>query len=242
MKRQIIITKDGSHTIEIPEMRVAYHSHNGAVQESMHVFIKAGLRWWLSGATGRAKAENTSATGSFTSSQTSKTSLCIFEMGFGTGLNAYLTTLEAEREQIPIHYTAVEKFPLKLEEVAPLNYGVANKPVFQKLHACPWETDVAVNPYFTLHKHRGSLQDFTAGLPFDIIYFDAFAPTAQPELWTDAIFSKLFGMLNPGGILVTYCSKTVVRRAMQAGGFTVTKIQGPRGKREMVRAIRSKES
>lgn len=233
MKRQIITTRDGSHTVEIPEMQVTYHSHHGAVQESMHVFIEAGLHGWLDqnaaqspvGATGGAAAETPIVR--------------VFEMGFGTGLNAYLTALDVQSRHLPVHYTAVEKYPLAFEEAEGLNYGAANKALFHSLHQCPWNTDVPVTPIFSLYKHEGSLQDFASGQPFHIIYFDAFAPTAQPELWTEAIFSKLFGMLHPGGLLVTYCSKGVVRRAMQAAGFTVTKIPGPAGKREMVRAVRS---
>lgn len=236
MKRQIITTADGSHTVAIPEMQVTYHSHHGAVQESMHVFIEAGLRWWL-GAAGQATGAATSNNSEPASGQTSKP-LRIFEMGFGTGLNAYLTALEAEKLQVPIHYTAVEKFPITTEEAAALNYATENRLLFDRLHQSDWNTDMAIAPFFTLKKCNTSLQEFEAAAPLDVIYFDAFAPTAQPELWTEAIFTRLFNQLNSGGVLVTYCSKGVVRRAMQAAGFTVTKIPGPPGKREMVRAVK----
>jgi tRNA U34 5-methylaminomethyl-2-thiouridine-forming methyltransferase MnmC len=235
MNREIITTADGSHTVAIPEMRVTYHSHHGAVQESMHVFIEAGLHWRL-GLTGQATKVATHIISEPTSGQTSKPPLHIFEMGFGTGLNAYLTALEAEKLQQPIHYTAVEKYPLAAEEAAALNYGNENRGLFQQLHKAPWEINIPVTSLFSLKKCNTDFQDFLSEQPFDIINFDAFAPTAQPELWTEAIFSKLYHQTNIGGVLVTYCSKGVVRRAMQAAGFTVTKIPGPPGKREMVRA------
>lgn len=202
-------------------MQVTYHSHHGAVQESMHVFIEAGLRWTINHAAGMPP------------------SMRVFEMGFGTGLNALLTALEAEKLQLPFQYTAVEKFPLTADEAAGLNYGGENKALFQSLHAAAWNEQVVINPFFTLEKVEGALESFTATAPYHLIYFDAFAPAAQPELWTEEIFSRLYGMLHPGGVLVTYCSKGVVRRAMQAAGFTVTKTPGPPGKREMVRAVRS---
>lgn len=218
MQRMPIITKDGSHTISIPELGVTYHSHHGAVQESMHVFINAGLL-------------------------VSDTSTCILEMGFGTGLNALLTLIEAEKLQRLVHYTALELFPLQREEIIILNYcQQLNReylnPFFQQLHACEWEKDIPITPHFTLHKKRKDLINFSTDQQINLIYFDAFAPAAQPELWTKEIFEKLFAMLESGGILVTYCSKGEVRRNMQAAGFTVEKIPGPPGKREMVRAIK----
>jgi tRNA U34 5-methylaminomethyl-2-thiouridine-forming methyltransferase MnmC len=219
MKREIITTKDGSHTIVIPEISVAYHSHNGAVQESVHVFIEAGLRWYMS-------------------TNPEVPSVRIFEMGFGTGLNAYLTAREAMDKKLHIHYTAVEQFPIAAAEALLLNYAAtpAEKQLFYQLHQSAWQQDVSVTKEFTLLKLQENLIHLAPQHPVDIIYFDAFAPSAQPELWTTEVFQKLHGMLNPGGALVTYCSKSIVRRAMQAAGFRVTKIPGPRGKREMVRA------
>ncbi len=219
MKREIITTKDGSHTIVIPEISVAYHSYNGAVQESMHVFIHAGLRWYL-GQNAYARPVR------------------IFEMGFGTGLNAYLTALEAGNKNFSVHYTAIEPFPLLPEEALLLNYAATKteKSLFAQLHQIAWNEDVLIAPNFTLHKQQERLSHFVLAQPVDIIYFDAFAPSAQPELWTEEVFRKMYGMLRPGGALVTYCSKSIVRRAMQAAGFRVTKIPGPWGKREMVRA------
>ena len=228
MLRQPIITKDGSHTISIPEMNVTYHSHHGAIQESMHVFIDAGLN--------------------YLSANLPKTGIRIFEMGFGTGLNALLSFIEAEKNHVKIHYTTVELFPLQENEITSLNYCEQLhrkdvEPIFYQLHQCEWEKDIPIAPYFTIHKVKTSLLKFkTSPLEsletklYDLIYYDAFAPAAQPELWTKEVFEKLFSMLLPGGILVTYSSKGDVRRAMQAAGFTVEKIPGPPGKREMVRA------
>lgn len=204
-------------------MKVTYHSHHGAIQESLHVFINAGLKYVLD-------TDNLPV-------------IYIFEMGFGTGLNALLTMIEAEKLQQPVHYTAIEPYPLQEGEINSLNYCEQLKradleSAFQRLHQCEWEKDVIITPFFTFNKIKVSLFDFTTPQRFNLVYYDSFAPAAQPEHWTAEIFGKLFSILLPGGILVTYCSKSIVRKAMQAGGFLVTKIQGPWGKREMIRAIR----
>ncbi|WP_343669370.1 tRNA (5-methylaminomethyl-2-thiouridine)(34)-methyltransferase MnmD [Chitinophaga sp.] len=204
MKRELQVTADGSHTIAIPDMNVTYHSTHGAIQESMHVFIHAGLQ------------------------AVQAPAIRIFEMGFGTGLNALLTLQYATT---PVYYYAVEQFPLTATEVEGLNYGNA-------MHHYPWNEDVKISDQFTLHKAHTSLMTVTPAQTFHLIYYDAFAPAAQPELWTKAVFEKLFSFLEPGGILVTYCSKGDVRRAMLAAGFAVEKLAGPPGKREMLRAIR----
>jgi tRNA U34 5-methylaminomethyl-2-thiouridine-forming methyltransferase MnmC len=204
-------------------MKVTYHSHHGAIQESFHVFIEAGLK--------------------FVPDTEKLPVIQIFEMGFGTGLNALLTLIEAEKIQQPVHYTAIELYPLQENEITSLNYCEQLKrtdlePVFQLLHRCEWEKDISIIPFFTFNKIKVSLIDFTTYQLFNLIYYDSFAPAAQPEHWTTEVFKKLFSILLPGGRLVTYCSKSIVRRAMQAAGFVVTKIPGPYGKREMVRAIR----
>jgi len=222
MQRQLIITKDGSHTISIPEMNVTYHSHHGAIQESMHVFINAGLNYLVD--------------------TMSIPNIHIFEVGLGTGLNALLSLIEAEKLQQPVYYTAVELYPLHETELNSLNYIEQLKrtdllPAFQRLHQCEWERDVPISPFFTLHKQKQSLLNVTTPALHHLVYFDSFAPAAQPEHWTKEVFEKLYPILLPGGILVTYCSKSIVRKAMQAAGFVVTKIPGPHGKREMVRAI-----
>jgi tRNA U34 5-methylaminomethyl-2-thiouridine-forming methyltransferase MnmC len=233
MLRQPVITKDGSHTIAIPEMNVTYHSIHGAIQESEHVFIEAGLR-----SSGRfiefELGSKNNRPGDLNA---------IFEMGFGTGLNALLTLIEAEKTKQKIHYTSIELFPLTKEETKTLNYcAELNRndllPTFNQFHECEWEKDILITPFFTFHKTNKNLTDFTVNTIFDLVYFDAFAPTVQPELWTKEIFEKIYSMISPGGILVTYCSKGDVRRAMIAAGFTVEKIPGPKGKREMLRAVK----
>ncbi len=221
-KRTLLTTADGSATIAIPELQVTYHSRRGAVRESVHVFIQAGLHYGLR--------------------QPFQKPIYLFEMGFGTGLNALLTLLEAEKLQIPIHYTAVELYPLAAEETTALNYpdvlGI-DPALFQQLHTSRWQRDVALTHFFTLHKVATSLHEFTPAQLFHLVYYDAFAPAAQPELWTVEVFKKLYELLQPGGILVTYCAKGDVRRALAAAGFGVKKLPGPPGKREMLRAERS---
>lgn len=221
MQREIKLTADGSHTIAIPGMNVTYHSHHGAIGESMHVYIDAGLQPFLN--------------------PPARNALTILEIGFGTGLNALLTLREAVKHQQPIHYTAIELFPLTEKEITRINHGeqLCMQEEFIQLHTAPWEKEVVINEFFTLYKKEASLLTLENMAGISCIYFDAFSPTVQPELWTQAIFEKLYQFLAPGGMLVTYCSKSEVRRSMTAAGFTVTKIPGPWGKREMVRAGRN---
>jgi tRNA U34 5-methylaminomethyl-2-thiouridine-forming methyltransferase MnmC len=232
MKRLPVITKDGSHTISIPEMNVTYHSIHGAIQESMHVFIEAGL-----------KAIRPLSVVSNSGQRDHVGEVRIFEMGFGTGLNALLTLIESEEAKQSTYYYSVELFPLNNEEVSQLNYcnelhRPGLQPVFEQLHACEWEKDIRITDHFTIHKINADLITLSTDQHFNLIYYDAFAPGAQPELWTTVVFEKLYNLLMPGGILVTYCSKSDVQRAMKAAGFSIEKIPGPMGKREMIRAIK----
>ena len=226
MKKEIIITADGSHSVAIPELNVSYHSKHGAIQESKHVFIEAGFRY-CSGSLDRPDPVR------------------IFEMGFGTGLNAFLTAIEAGEKRIKVYYEAVEQFPLRREEITALNYTevLPEEDLFRQMHEGKWNEEINLNEYFTIKKINANLIDYLTKVPsveegFNIIYYDAFAPTAQPELWTENTFKHLYSMLLPGGILVTYCSKGSVRRAMKAAGFSIEKIPGPPGKREMMRVIK----
>lgn len=223
MQRIPVITKDGSHTISVPEMNVTYHSVHGAIQESEHVFIKAGLLY----------------SGIFHYIGVHQ----VLEIGFGTGLNALLTLIEADRHKNRIYYTAIEPFPLDESVITQLNYcEQLNLPHYQrlleKMHQCGWEERYEITEHFCITKHKTSLQNFSTGESFSIIYYDAFAPNAQPELWTETVFEKLYNHLLPEGILVTYCSKGTVQRAMKVAGFTIEKIPGPPGKREMIRAVK----
>lgn len=219
MNRSVVTTKDGSSTIFVPELDEHYHSVHGALQESLHVFIKAGLHHY----------------------QESK-ELHILEVGFGTGLNALLTALESEKSKQHICYTTLEKYPVIQEELRQLNYtkdlSASTSILFDKLHKCTWETMEVVSALFHLKKIRKDLKEFSAYEEFDLIYFDAFAPSAQADLWSIPVFESMYSALKSGGMLVTYCVKGDVRRNMQAAGFTVEKIPGPPGKREMARAFK----
>ncbi len=220
MERKIILAEDGSHTISIPEMNVTYHSIHGAIQESQHVFISAGLEPLI---------------GNFTGPQ-----LAVFEMGFGTGLNALLTYIEAEKQNLKIYYETIEPFPLNENEVKTLNYcRQLNRsdlqPIFERFHFCEWEKEIELSPLFTFKKTISDLLNFKPIKLFELIYFDAFDPRVQPELWTKEVFEKMFSILSPNGILVTYSCKGDVRRAMLSAGFTIEKIPGAKGKREMIR-------
>lgn len=217
MKRSIITTGDGSKTIHIEDWDEQYHSKHGAVNEAYHVFIDQGL------------------------SRINKSSIAILEIGFGTGLNALITAMEAKKRGLHIHYTGVEAYPVKKDLLEQLNYiEQLNAPLFldtfNKMHACPWEENVQVSPEFTIHKQCKDFMDITDTDAFDLVYFDAFGARVQPELWTETIFRKMFKALKVHGILVTYAAKGSVRRAMQAVGFTVERLPGPPGKREMLRA------
>jgi tRNA U34 5-methylaminomethyl-2-thiouridine-forming methyltransferase MnmC len=220
MKRELIITEDGSHTLYLPEMQEHYHSVHGALQESKHVFIEAGLK------------------------QLSQPSIYLFEVGFGTGLNALLSWQHALEYKKQIHYFGLEKYPLQPEEYQQLNYGSFLKRAsvndLQKMHECPWDQPVQVSEQFILHKINNDLHwcDFEELPLFDLIYFDAFAPNKQEGIWTKTIFRKLYEHCKPGAILVTYCAKGSVRRDLQAAGFSMERIPGPPGKKEMLRGIK----
>lgn len=220
MKRIVQLTKDGSHTIAIPERQITYHSIFGAIQESKHVFIEAGLAYQLA--------------------QNSNRPLRLLECGFGTGLNALLSWQYANNHAVALVYDAVEPFPLLADEYGVLNYEqeLGTSTILSRMHQTAHGESVALDDYFTLTRFFIPLHQLQPPAPYDLIYFDAFAPDAQPELWTIEQFSQLYEWLNPGGILVTYCSKSIIRKNMQAAGFSITKIPGPPGKREMVRAIK----
>lgn len=221
MKRELQVTADGSHTFQLSESEITFHSRFGAIQESEHVYIGAGLQPFI------GKVEP----------------IRVFEMGFGTGLNAFLSYLEARTEKVRVEYEAVEAFPLEKEEYMQLNYAhVLRKPAlaetFQLLHQAPWGKTIRLGQFFSLVKHQSKIEEFNSDKKFHVIFYDAFAPGAQPELWTEDVFYKLYDMLHDGGILTTYCSKGEVRRTLHSVGFDIEKLPGPRGKREMVRAFK----
>ncbi|WP_320887688.1 tRNA (5-methylaminomethyl-2-thiouridine)(34)-methyltransferase MnmD [Bacteroides clarus] len=256
MERIIERTEDGSATLFVPELNEHYHSVKGARTESQHIFIDMGLK---ASAAIRPR---------------------VLEIGFGTGLNALLTLESAGQEKRAVHYTGIELYPLSWEEVDVLNYS--DHPLFKELHTAPWDTDVNITPYFTLHKIQGDVNRVISGeglgisverlgisverlgisdkspinhsslianplslTPnpyFDLVYFDAFAPEKQPEMWSEELFRNIYACMNANGILTTYCAKGVIRRLLQAVGFTVERLPGPPGgKREILRATKTKE-
>ena len=213
-------TADGSYTLYVPELDEHYHSVKGALTESQHIFIDMGLK------------------------HSSVTAPHILEIGLGTGLNCVLTLLEAKESQRHVHYTGIERYPLNEEIIRKLNYpsiiGKECEEDYFAIHQAPWEEDVCLSPWFTLHKLEGDFTHYSFEQKYDIIYFDAFAPEKQPEMWEQSLFDNLYQVLNEGGILTTYCAKGVVRRMLQTAGFKVERLPGPPGgKREILRATKT---
>ena len=219
MKRRIIETGDGSKTIQIDDWQEQYHSKHGAVQEAYHVFIKKGLDYLNS------------------------STVNILEIGFGTGLNALITLIESQKRNLTILYTGIEKFPVTQNELEVLDY-VSNldakkiEGAYQKMHEEKWDEEIRLAEKFTLIKQQKDFKDIKEDNLFNLIYFDAFGPRVQPELWTADIFRIMFDALKSEGVLVTYSAKGSVRRAMQQVGFFVERLEGPPGKREMLRATK----
>lgn len=218
MKRELRLTEDGSHTLYLPELDEPYHSIHGAIQESRHVFLAQGLL------------------------TLNLNSLKILEIGFGSGLNALLTLAKAQERGLSIDYHAVEKYPLSYEEYSGVNFEKLVKGLkpgaLMKLHEAPWEASSSIAEGFTITKEKSDFRTMKASGPFDLVYFDAFAPQKQPYLWTEEIFRTVSNIVKPGGVLVTYTCMGSVRRALVACGFKVEKVPGPPGKRTMIRAIR----
>ncbi len=221
LNRKIVLTNDGSHTVYDPLHDSHFHSIHGAITESKHVFIKHGLECF----------------------KDSQGPIRIFEMGFGTGLNAYLSLLHSRIHASSIQYDAIEVDPLVEELVSELNYseiltGSQHDPDFMLLHTSPWNLQLAIHPGFYLNKMNSSWQDFAAKQSYDLVYFDAFDPRSQGELWDIASFEKLFNIMKSNSILCTYCAKGIVKRNLKEVGFKIESLPGPPGKREMTRAIR----
>ena len=240
MEREVVITADGSSTIHLPEWDEQYHSKHGAIQEAYHVFIKQGLHHYCS--------EN-EFIGDVTSSTVEKSHkvlnnhIKILEIGFGTGLNAFITLLEAEKLRIKVNYVGVEGYPVAMNEIEQLNYPTqlkaeANTSLFKSMHMVSWEAKHVISNNFTLTKQNLFFSEFEETNRYNLIYFDAFGARVQPELWTETIFQKMYDALKEHGVLVTYAAKGSVRRAMQTVGFIVEKLPGPPGKREMLRATK----
>ncbi len=236
MKRIIEKTDDGSATLFVPELNEHYHSTKGARTESQHIFINMGLKASL------VEAPH------------------ILEIGFGTGLNAWLTLEEAEKSSRVVNYKGLELYPLEWLTIKELGYidqfeqvTINNQPtssigLFELMHTSPWENELTISPHFILKKIQADFSKWGEKYAshqlfepstFDIIYFDAFAPEKQPEMWSQNLFDHLYVLLNKGGILTTYCAKGVIRRMLQTAGFTVERLPGPPGgKREILRALK----
>ncbi|MEZ4920794.1 MAG: tRNA (5-methylaminomethyl-2-thiouridine)(34)-methyltransferase MnmD [Saprospiraceae bacterium] len=214
-----IETSDGSASLVSKEYGVSYHSKFGAVTESAHVFIGAGLR---------DKALD-------------QEEIHILETGFGTGLNAFLSAIEAEILQRTVHYTGLEIHPISQELAADMGYAQAlqipeKEGLYLAMHQAALEKPVELSPRYTFTKKHTPIEQFEAKEAFDVIYFDAFAPLAQPELWTEEVFQRMYQALKPDGILVTYCAQGAFKRILKSVGFAVERLKGPPGKREMTRA------
>lgn len=220
MQREIIETNDGSKTIRIIDLDENYHSHHGALQEAKHVFIQYGLDYFKD-----------------------KKNLSIFEMGFGTGLNAFLTAIETIHSDKKIEYTGIEAYPVSEEEVHLLGYnqlmGAEFSELYDKIHSVEWGSLQEITPNFKLHKIVNKIESVELKANFfDLIYYDAFGPRAQDEMWTVELFQKMFNSLRVGGVLVTYCAKGQVKRNLKEVGFKIEALPGPPGKREMTRAFK----
>ncbi|WP_162418247.1 tRNA (5-methylaminomethyl-2-thiouridine)(34)-methyltransferase MnmD [Cyclobacterium roseum] len=219
---KIITTEDGSHSVYLPELNESYHSSHGAYRESIHVFLLYGLEAWYARNRG-------------------KFPIRIFELGFGTGLNAWLTLIWAEQNQVPVLYHTIEPFPLPEKIYESLNYTQLDETLthyngyFRKLHKMEWDTGKPLTDYFNIKKESISLQDVQL-YPTDIVYFDAFSPKKQPELWEKPLLEKIHASMNPGATFVTYCAAGHLKKNLQSLGLTLDEVPGPPGKKEMTRA------
>jgi len=216
-----VLTNDGSHSLYVAELNEHYHSIHGAIQESQHVFIEAGLRNF----------------------QQQDTGVNLLEIGFGTGLNCLLTAKAADEWGINVAYTSLETVPLAEESWGALNYveRLDDKnlsTIYAAMHHATWANFVSITPALQLKKIEQGIQEVVLEDQFDLVYFDAFAPEKQPDMWKASVFGKIYEHLKPGGFLVTYCAKGVVKRTLRSVGFEVESLPGPPGKREMTKAIK----
>lgn len=218
MERKLIITEDGSHTLYVPGIDEHYHSRFGAITESRHIFINAGLASLPPGDTS------------------------ILEVGFGTGLNALLTAMHAGKEKIRVSYTSLEKYPLDVEVISRLNYGSMageeGQELLTAIHTAPWNSTAAITGWFTLEKR---LTDLTTEDPagiYDLVYFDAFGPDKQPEMWSETVMRRIAAVTHPGSVFVTYSAKGDLKRMLRSLGFEVKLLPGPPGKRVITRAVK----
>jgi len=217
MTVKLYITKDGSHTLSFPELNEHYHSVNGAIAESKHIFIDAGLKFL------------------------EKSKINILEIGFGTGLNLLVTIVENKILKKDIYYEAIELYPVDIDIVKQLNYPEIlniSKNIFIDIHKQEWGKSNTIDKYFSYLKLNVDIKKYNTINKFDLVYFDAFAPDKQDDLWSLSIFKNIFSIMNKGGVLVTYSAKGIVKQALRDAGFFVKRLKGPEGKRHIVRAIK----
>jgi len=212
------MTEDGSHTLYVPALDEHYHSHFGALTESKHIFINAGLA---------SLKSNT---------------VSILEVGFGTGLNALLTSMYAQDNRVTVQYVTLDKYPIDPSLLFQLNYptitGTEGRELFESIHSAPWEQPVRLTPWFTLEKRLTDLTSMSVEGLFDLVYFDAFGPGKQPEMWSREVMQKIAGVTHPGSVFVTYSAKGELKRILRTLDFEVALLPGPPGKRVMTRAVK----
>lgn len=221
MEPKIIITEDGSHSVYLPDINESYHSTHGAYRESVHVFLLYGLEAWYARNRGKFPVR-------------------IFEVGFGTGLNAWLTLIWAEQNHVPVLYHSIEPFPLPEEIYNQLNYTQIDETLshynsyFKLLHQLEWDKGLPITDYFNIKKEKTTLDEATL-YDTDVVYFDAFSPKKQPDLWNKAMLKKTVEAMNPGAVFVTYCAAGHLKKNLQELLLTLDEVPGPPGKKEMTR-------
>lgn len=220
LKKELLQTSDGSFTIHLPEWNESYHSKHGAIQEAYHVFIQNGLDFF-----------------------SDKDQVSILEIGFGTGLNAFITLLESKNRNQKIQYTGIEAFPVTEEIYEKLNYpellnASEHKTLFMDLHRSEWNLKHEITSTFLLEKYQMKFEEIIFENKYDLIYFDAFGFRVQPELWSLDIFGRMYKALKNKGILTTYACRGVITKNLKQSGFEVKKVAGPIGKREMTLAFK----
>ncbi|RPH29664.1 MAG: SAM-dependent methyltransferase [Bacteroidales bacterium] len=215
---KIVRTADGSDTLYSEQHKAHYHSLHGAILESLHIFVKSGYK------------------------HLALNEISILEVGFGTGLNAALTASKANEMNRKTTYTGIELYPLEKPTLAKINYGAVLKKdesiFWKKINISEWNTETPINDSFLLTKLHADICTVNLSDLYHLVYFDAFAPEDQPEVWSSAIFQKLFNATNRGGILITYCSKGIVKQALRGVGYKVERLAGPPGKRHILRAVK----
>lgn len=220
MSIKVITTDDGSHSLYNSELKETYHSSHGAITESQHVFVKHGIHFYYE--------------------ENHPDQIKIFEVGFGTGLNALLSWHWADQNKVDVVYHSIEQYPIQEEIIKEINYGKlkGEQDKFILLHATKWEEEKRLSSFFTIKKVNAIWQEYLLNEPYNVVYYDAFAPSKQPEMWDRSLLEKCYKALTPKGIFTTYCAKGQLKRDLVSIGFEVETLPGPPGKKEMVRGVK----